>query len=132
MRSLEEDYLLLLGSNHRRAIGFRLALRRLSGQFEISACSGTRRTPDGDGPHYLNAALRIGVGTEWDIARLRQALRAIEAEAGRVRGGRVCALDIDLAAKCRGQALIEIYKPEDLRRDYIQPLLSALDLRGLP
>lgn len=132
MASAKDDYLLLLGSNHRRAIGFRLALRRLSERFEVLTCSGTRRTPDGDGPHYLNAALRIAVGAEWDIARLRQALRSIEAEAGRVRGGAVCALDIDLAAKCRGQALIEIYKPEDLRRDYIQPLLQSLALRGLP
>jgi 7,8-dihydro-6-hydroxymethylpterin-pyrophosphokinase len=126
-----DDYLLLLGSNHRRAIGFRLALRRLSERFEVRDCSGPRRTLDVDGPRYLNAALRIAVGTEWDIVRLKEALRAIEAEAGRVRGGVVCALDIDLAAKCRGQALIEIYKREDLRRDYIQPLLSALDLRGL-
>lgn len=131
MASLKDEYLLLLGSNHRRAIGFRLALRRLSERFEVLTCSGTRRTPDGDGPRYLNAALRIGVDAEWDIVRLRQALRSIEAEAGRVRGGAVCALDIDLAAKCRGQALIEIYKPDDLRRDYIQPLLQSLALRGL-
>jgi 7,8-dihydro-6-hydroxymethylpterin-pyrophosphokinase len=132
MGSVKDDYLLLLGSNHRRAIGFRLALRRLSEQFELLACSGIRRTLDGAGPHYLNAALRVGVGADWDVARLRQALRMIEAEAGRVRGGAVCALDIDLAAKYDGQALAEIYKPDDLRRDYIQPLLWALDLHGLP
>lgn len=131
MASAKDDYLLLLGSNHRRAVGLRLGLRRLSERFEVLACSGTRRTPDGNGPHYLNAALRIAVGTEWDIAQLRQTLRAIEAEAGRVRGGPICALDIDLAAKCRRQTLIEIYKPEDLRRDYIRPLLRSLGLRGL-
>jgi 7,8-dihydro-6-hydroxymethylpterin-pyrophosphokinase len=128
MAPLRNDYLLLLGSNHRRASGLRLAMLRLSERFDVLAYSGARRTRDGDGPHYLNAALRIGVGVEWSFEQLRQEFRAIEAQAGRVRGGKICALDIDLAAKCCGSALIELYKPDDLRRDYILPLLRAVDI----
>jgi 7,8-dihydro-6-hydroxymethylpterin-pyrophosphokinase len=130
MGSVQDEYLLLLGSNHRRAFGLRLAVRRLSERFDVLACSGTRRTRDGDGPRYLNAAMRISTYGEWSIDDLRQQLRSIEAEAGRVRGDARCALDIDLAAKCRGHTLIEVYKAEDLRRDYILPLLSALDIRS--
>jgi 7,8-dihydro-6-hydroxymethylpterin-pyrophosphokinase len=128
MESARNEYLVLLGSNHRRAAGLRLAILRLSERFDVLACSGARRTRDGDGPHYLNAALRISVGAEWSFDDLKREFRSIEAQAGRARGGKVCALDIDLAAKCRGSALIEIYKPDDLRRDYIRPLLRAVEI----
>ncbi len=122
------EYLVLLGSNHRRAAGLRLAMLRLSERFDVLACSGARRTRDVDGPHYLNAALRIDAGAGWAFDELRTEFRSIEAQAGRVRGGKRCALDIDLAAKCRGSALIELYKPDDLRRDYMLPLLRAVGI----
>jgi 7,8-dihydro-6-hydroxymethylpterin-pyrophosphokinase len=125
---MRDEYLLLLGSNHRRAAGLRFALRRLSGDFDIVACTGAQRTRDGDGSRYLNAAVLIGVAGDCGSDALRQRLRAIEAEAGRVRGGDVCALDIDLVAKCRGRALVDIYKPNDLRRSYAIPLLYALGI----
>jgi 7,8-dihydro-6-hydroxymethylpterin-pyrophosphokinase len=125
---VRDEYLLLLGSNHRRAAGLRLALRRLSEDFDVFACSGAQRTRDGDGPRYLNAAMLIGVAGDWKFDALRQRLRAIEAEAGRVRGDDICALDIDLVAKCGDRALIEIYKPNDLRRSYAMPLLQALGI----
>ncbi len=131
MGSRRNEYLLLLGSNHRRAIGLRLALRRLTERFDVLACSGVRRTRDGDGPRYLNAALRVEVPVEFGFDDLRSELRSIEAQAGRVRSGDVCALDIDLVARCSDRTLIEVYKPDDLRREYVLPLLRAVDIEDV-
>ncbi len=123
---MQSEYLLVLGSNHRRARALRLAVQRLRCEFEVLACSGVSRTRDASGPRYLNAAMRIAADSKTTPEMLKQQLRAIEAAAGRVRGGSVCELDIDLVAACIGTRLIAIYKPDDLQRDYLQPLLQSL------
>lgn len=123
---MRREYLLVLGSNHHRAKMLRLAYRRLDAEFELLACSRALRTRDGGGARYLNAALRIATETESAPEALKQRLRAIEDEAGRVRGGGVCVLDIDLLAACRGRRIEYVYKPDDLERDYVRMLLRAL------
>ena len=87
-------------------------------------------TPDtaAPGPRYLNAAVRIAATPGLEPDALRTRLRAIEDAAGRVRGSGVCALDIDLLARTRGAGLVQVYKPDDLRRDYVRRLLAALAL----
>lgn len=126
----EDAYVLVLGANHRRAYGLRLAWARLRAECQVLDATRVLPTPDtsAPGPRYLNAAVRIAAtpGLAPDVLRTR--LRAIEDAAGRVRGSGVCALDIDLLARTRGADLVEVYKPDDLRRDYVRSLLAVLQL----
>lgn len=118
------EFALVLGSNHRRAHGLRLAARRIGERFEIVCCAPALRTRDGAGARYLNAALRIR--SPLPPPALREALRAIEDEAGRVRGAARVALDIDLVASREPGGEIVVHKPQDLRRGYVRTLLAQI------
>lgn len=126
----EDSFVLILGANHRRAHGLRVAWRRLSAGYEVRAATRALPTRDiaGSGPRYLNAAVRIAAASAPPPETLRAQLRAIEDAAGRRRGSGLCALDLDLLARSRGAQLIEVYKPADLQRDYVRALLQALAL----
>lgn len=116
------EHALLLGSNHRPARGLRLAARRLSERFEVVACAPAMRTRDTGGGRYLNAALRVRSDLPADA--LRDALHAIEDEAGRVRGDARVALDIDLVASLDADGALRVHKAGDLRRDFVRILLG--------
>lgn len=120
------EYLLVLGSNRQRAKMLRLAYRRLDAAFELRACSRIMRTRDPGGARYLNVALRIATDLGLAPEALKQRLRDIEDAAGRVRGSGECVLDIDLLASCRGSRILDLYKPDDLQRDYVRQLLHGL------
>ncbi len=121
---MTRDYVLVLGSNHAPARHLRLAAARLRERFEIAACAPAIRTRDAEGTRYLNAALRI----QSDLApeALRDALREIESEAGRVRGAAAVTLDIDLVAAIDGDGKLQALKQDDLRRSYVRALLDRL------
>ncbi|MGY0504772.1 2-amino-4-hydroxy-6-hydroxymethyldihydropteridine diphosphokinase [Luteimonas sp. e5] len=121
-------YLLLLGSNHRRAHALRLAARRLATTCHVIECAGPYPTRDArTAARYLNAGAII----ESDAApeALRQALRDIEREAGRDRSSACCVLDIDLVARLDARRVSEVFKPDDLEATYAAPLLAALGIR---
>ena len=117
------DYALVLGANHAPARGLRLAARRIAARFEVVACAPAVRTRDEAGGRYLNAALRIRSGLAFDA--LHEALLAIEAEAGRVRGDARVALDIDIVAALDGGTL-RVFKPDDAARGFAQALLVRI------
>lgn len=118
------EHALVLGSNQQRAHNLRLAARRLGERFAVVACTPALRTRDADGVRYLNAAVRIR--SELPSQALREALRAIEDEAGRVRGSATVALDIDLVASRTVDGSVVVHKPEELRRDYARELLARI------
>ncbi len=120
------QHALLLGSNHRPARALRLALRRIGERFDVIACAPAMRTRDVDGARYLNAALCVH--SELQVDALRAALRAIEDEAGRVRGSARVALDIDLVATRRDGA-VQVHKPADLRREFVRVLLAEIGFK---
>lgn len=121
------QYLLLLGSNYRRARGLRLAARRLAEAFVIRAHTAALRTRDASGKaRYLNAA--VVIESDAPQAAVREQLRAIEAAAGRDRHAGVCALDIDLVARLENGCIAEAIKPADLAAAYTRPLLAQLGL----
>lgn len=115
---------LLLGSNHRRAGALRLAARRIGERFDVIVCAPAMRTRDVGGARYLNAALCVR--SELSPDALRAILHAIEDEAGRVRGGTQVALDIDLIASRDAAGAMQVHKPDDLRRDFVQRLLRQI------
>ena len=120
-------YLLVLGSNHRRAAALRLAARRLAEAFTVIAHAGPLPTRDASGPaRYLNAAAIIA--SDAQPGQVRGILRAIEHEAGRDRGDPRCVLDIDLVARLEGRRVAEAFKPADLSAPYALPLLDALEI----
>jgi 2-amino-4-hydroxy-6-hydroxymethyldihydropteridine diphosphokinase len=118
------EHALLLGSNHRPARALRLALTRISERFDILACAPAMRTRDVGGGRYLNAALRVR--SDLSAGALRDVLHGIEDEAGRVRGDARVALDIDLVASRDGDGALQVHKPGDLRRDFVQVLLGRI------
>lgn len=118
------EFALVLGSNHRRAQGLRLAARRIGACCEVLACTPPLRTRDGGGARYLNGAMRIRCALPMPV--LRDALRAIEDEAGRVRGAARVALDIDIVASRDLEGKIALHKPEDLQRGYVRTLLAKI------
>lgn len=121
------QYLLILGSNYRRARGFRLAAEQLARRFTVLAHSRALPTRDARSKaRYLNAALLIE--TDARPAALRAQLREIEAAAGRDRTAPVCALDIDLVARIENGQIAEAIKPDDLDASYAAPLLAALGI----
>lgn len=126
----EDGYVLILGANHRRAQGLRLAWNLLSTRYDVRAATRALPTRDiaGSGPRYLNAAVRIAAASAPAPEALHTQLHAIEQAAGRRRGSGLCALDLDLFARTRGLRLVEVYKPADLERDYVRALLQVLDL----
>ncbi len=120
-------YLLVIGSNHRRAQALRLAARRLAEAFTVIAHAGPLPTRDASGPaRYLNAAAIIA--SDAPPEKLREILRAIEREAGRDRRDPRCVLDIDLVARLEGLRVAEACKPGDLDAAYTRPLLDALGI----
>lgn len=118
------EHALLLGSNHRPARGLRLAARRLGDRFEVVACAPAMRTRDTGGGRYLNAAMRVRSDLPADA--LREALHAIEDEAGRVRGDARVALDIDLVASLAADGALSVHKAADLERDFVRILLRRV------
>jgi len=118
------EHALVLGSNRRRAGNLRLARRRLHEHFEILDCAPARRTRDGDGARYLNAAVRVR--SPLPPSALRGILHAIEDETGRARGDAEVTLDIDLVASRDAYGQVQVHKPDDLRRDYVRELLAQI------
>jgi 2-amino-4-hydroxy-6-hydroxymethyldihydropteridine diphosphokinase len=118
------EHALVIGSNRRRAANLRLARQRLHEQFEVLACAPARRTRDGDGARYLNAAVRVR--SPLPPSALRGILHAIENEAGRARGDDVVSLDIDLVVSRDARGWVEVHKPDDLQRDYVRELLAQI------
>lgn len=118
------DYALVLGSNRSPARHLRFAIRRIAAEYDVIACTPALRTRDADGGRFLNAAVRIRCAQS--LEALRQALHAIEGEAGRVRGGKAVALDIDIVASVDAAGMTHVHKPDDLRRDYVRTLLGRI------
>ena len=118
------QHALLLGSNHHPARALRLALQRLSDQFDIVACAPAMRTRDAGGARYLNAALCVRSALPADA--LRELLHGIEGEAGRVRGDVRVALDIDLVASRGSDGAVQVHKPADLQREFVRVLLGKI------
>jgi len=118
------EHALVLGSNRRRAGNLRLARQRLHEHFEVLDCAPPRRTRDGDGARYLNAAVRIR--STLPPSALRGILHAIEDESGRARGDAVVTLDIDLVASRDARGGRQVHKPDDLQRDYVRQLLTQI------
>jgi len=116
---------LIMGSNQLRARALRFALGQLRRHCELLQYAPARRT--GGRPAYLNAGLLIESAAS--PIELRALLRAIESDAGRVRGGPLCRLDIDLVASESDAGAVQIHKPGDLARGYVRALLRELDLR---
>lgn len=118
------DYALVLGSNRSPARHLRLAVRRIVAEYDVVACAPALRTRDADGGRFLNAAVRIR--STQSLEALRRALHAIEDEAGRVRGGRAVALDIDIVASVDAAGGARVHKSDDLQRDYVRALLRRI------
>ena len=118
------EHALVMGSNRRRAANLRLAGQRLREHFQVLACAPARRTRDGDGARYLNAA--VAIRSTLPASALRAVLHAIEDEAGRVRGQAAVTLDIDLVASRDAQGRVQVHKPDDLQRDYVRALLARI------
>lgn len=118
------EYFLVLGSNHRPARHLRLACARLHAMFGIAACAPAVRTRSEDGVRYVNAAVLLRSALE--PCALRDAVHAIEAEAGRTRGGNVVTLDIDVVAGRVPGGAWQVHKPDDFQRHYVQELLARL------
>nr|WP_277929887.1 2-amino-4-hydroxy-6-hydroxymethyldihydropteridine diphosphokinase [Lysobacter sp. M15] len=115
---------MVIGSNRRRAANMRHARRRLQEHFEVLDCARARRTRDGDGARYLNAAVRVR--STLPPSALRTILHAIEDETGRTRGDAAVTLDIDLVASRDAQGRVQTHKPDDLQRDYVRELLAQI------
>ena len=118
------EHALVIGSNRRRAANLRHARRRLQEHFEVMDCAPARRTRDGDGARYLNAAVRVR--SALPPTALRTILHAIEDETGRARGDAAVTLDIDLVASRDAQGRVQAHKPDDLQRDYVRELLAQI------
>jgi 2-amino-4-hydroxy-6-hydroxymethyldihydropteridine diphosphokinase len=85
------------GSNADPVRALRVAAAELERRFGVLRCSRVYRSPADGAPaeDYLNLVLALS--TERDVDAVRDALRAIEALAGRSRADpAVCALDLDL------------------------------------
>lgn len=122
------DYALVLGSNRDRARHFRLAARRIDAAFAILACTPALRTRDAEGRRYLNAAIRIRSGLS--LQALRDALRAIEDETNRIRGGSEVTLDIDIVASLGAGGAWHAHKADDLQRAYVRTLLQGIGVEA--
>jgi 2-amino-4-hydroxy-6-hydroxymethyldihydropteridine diphosphokinase len=91
------DVLVGVGSNADRERGLKLAAAELAQRFGALRCSSVYRSESVGipGPDYLNMAVAFASAEPVDL--VRDALRAIEARAGRRRDDpRICALDLDL------------------------------------
>lgn len=122
------DYALVLGSNHGRARHLRLAARRIDAAFQVLACAPAMRTRDAGGVRYLNAAIRIRCGLS--LQALRDALRGIEDETGRTRGGGEVTLDIDIVASRGSDGAWQVHKADDLQRAYVRMLLQRIGVEA--
>ena len=118
------EHALVMGSNRRRAANLRLAGQRLREHFQVLDCAPARRTRDGDGARYLNAAVRIR--STLSPSALRAVLHSIEDESGRTRGDPAVTLDIDLVASSDMRGGLQVHKPDDLQREYVRALLAQI------
>ena len=121
-------YTISIGSNERRKENLSLARKRLKELFPGICFSTEEETK----PLYFrrsslfyNQVARFI--SERDAMEITSHLKAIEREAGRMpeeKKQEIVRLDIDLLS-CDGT----VYKPEDLRRDYICRGLKELEMR---
>jgi 2-amino-4-hydroxy-6-hydroxymethyldihydropteridine diphosphokinase len=95
-------FVLLLGANENAEHNLGRALALIERQFGLLRIGLVFRSPDRDGddriPPYLNQALEIA--SPLDAPALKNELRTIEAQCGRVRPAvqpGLCPMDIDLA-----------------------------------
>lgn len=128
------DVYLSLGSSLNPATNLRQALHSLRTDYEIVAVSGVYRTV-GDGGYagldFLNAALHLR--TDLAPVKLKQALRGLEAQMGRVRDGSFSAHPIDLDIVLWGEESFEygakpwrVPDPSILREVYVAVPLAQI------
>lgn len=128
------DVYLSLGSSLNPEANLRQALRSLRADYEIVAVSGVYRTAgegSGAGFDFLNAALHLR--TTLAPVELKQALRALEAQMGRVRDGSSAAHPIDLDIVLWGEEAFEygakpwrVPDPAILRAAYVAVPLAEI------
>ena len=128
------DVYLSLGSSLNPAANLRQALRSLRGSYEIVAVSSVYHTigeGSGAGLAFLNAALHLR--TDLAPVALKQALRALEAQMGRVRDGSSAAHPIDLDIVLWGEESFEygakpwrVPDPAILRAAYVAVPLAEV------
>lgn len=128
------DVYLSLGSSLNPTANLRQALRSLRAAYEIVAVSSVYHTI-GDGGYagldFLNAALHLR--TDLAPVELKQALRALEAQMGRVRDGSSGAHPIDLDIVLWGEESFEygakpwrVPDPSILRAVYVAVPLAEI------
>lgn len=128
------DVYLALGSSLNSEANLRQALRLLRTSYETVAVSGVYRTAgegSGAGFDFLNAALHLR--TNLAPVELKQALRALEAQMGRVRDGSSAAHPIDLDIVLWGEESFEygakpwrVPDPAILRAAYVAVPLAEI------
>lgn len=123
-------YFLLLGSNWQRAQHIRQGVRAIAAVVDVTRCTQARRTRSERGERYLNAGMLVQTSMAYE--QLHATLRAIEAQAGRVRDGERCALDIDIVAGIKGGTVLNVFKPSDLHRGYVKTILADLGISIAP
>lgn len=122
-------YTISIGSNRERVDNMQFARARLAAIFPGILFSSEEDTvplffhrPD----HFSNQVARFR--SDWKVDDVVACLKTIEHEAGRVaedKAREIVRLDLDVLM-CDAV----VYKPEDLRRDYIVRGLRELDLKG--
>lgn len=116
------------GSNANPRLHLQQAVEALAGQFDNLACSPVVQSrARGGGAPYWNAVLAFDAGQS--PTALRDALRAIEADAGRERGSGGCTLDLDLLLV--GDVIhdadgLQLPRPDILRDTFVLYPLSLL------
>lgn len=116
------------GSNARPQQHLQLAADALAAQFSGLVCSPVVQSPArGGGAPYWNAVFAFDALQAPQA--LRHQLRGIEAEAGRVRSGRCCTLDLDLLLV--GDVVVEtveltLPRPDILRDAFVLYPLALL------
>lgn len=116
------------GSNAKPQQHLQLAADVLAAQFAGLVCSPVVQSPArGGGPPYWNAVFAFVAAQ--NPADLRRSLRAIETDAGRIRGGPSCTLDLDLLLV--GDAVLDtaeltLPRPDILRDAFVLYPLSVL------
>lgn len=121
-------YTISIGSNERRKENLSLARKRLRELFP-GICFSTEEETE---PLYFRRSSLFSNQvarfiSEKDATEITSHLKAIEREAGRMpeeKKQEIVRLDIDLLS-CDGT----VYRPEDLRRDYICRGLKELEMR---
>lgn len=120
-------YTISIGSNEQRKDNLELARRRLSEIFPGIRFSAEEETEPlfFSRPNLFSNQVARFV-SDWQVGEVTARLKSIEQEAGRTseeKKQEIVRLDIDLLV-CDSV----IYKPEDLKRDYIARGLKELDI----